>query len=81
MASNVREEMEAHAYSVALRSLIEVSGKHAAVAMAHDDLHHEGRPDACSECGPLRRALMVRVDECGKALLSSMHDFADRFGL
>ena len=80
MASKSREEMEGHPYSVALRSLIEVSGKHAAVAMAHDDLQHEGHPDACPECGPLRRALMVRVDECGARLFSSMRDFADRFG-
>ena len=80
MASSTREEMEEHAYSVALRSLIEVSSKHAAVAIAHDDLHHEGHPDTCPECGPLRRALMVRVDECGQALFSAMRDFADRFG-
>ena len=72
--------MEAHAYSVALRSLIEVSCKHSAVAIAHDDLHHAGDPDACPECGPLRRALMVRVDGCGEALFASMRDFADRYG-
>jgi hypothetical protein len=72
--------MEAHAYSVALRSLIEVSGKYSVVAMAHDDLHHEGQPDHCPECGPLRRAIMVRVDQCSKEMFSSMRDFADRFG-
>jgi len=79
MASRSREEMEEHAYSVALRSLIEVSSKHSAVAMAHDDLQHDGQPDDCPECGPIRRALMVRVDECGARLFSSMRDFADRF--
>jgi hypothetical protein len=71
--------MEGHPYSLALRSLIEVSCKHSAVAIAHDDLHHEGHPDDCPECGPIRRALMVRVDQCGEALFAAMGDFAERF--
>jgi len=71
--------MEGHPYSVALRSLIEVSCKHAAVAIAHDELRHEGQPDDCPECGSLRWALMVRVDQCGEEMFAAMGDFAERF--
>lgn len=81
MVFRARSEMEGHPYSVALRELIEASCKHSAVAIAHDDLKHEGLPDDCSACGPLRRSLMVVVDRTGAALFASMRDFADKFGI